>query len=129
MSMHEAPACSLATETRVMRNDQSCRGRSPTAPTCRSTATSKRDVLVAECLSCWLAQASRKWRSRTGWTGTPFPAAHPARAMAVARDPADRMDRAVHSVEMSAVTLGVLVLGGVVHGSYVTGHRAVARGA
>jgi hypothetical protein len=41
----------------------------------------------------------------------PFPIAHPARALTIAVDPADRLERAGHFVEMSAVTLGVFVLG------------------
>jgi uncharacterized RDD family membrane protein YckC len=41
----------------------------------------------------------------------PFPIAHPARALTTAREPTDQLERAGHLVEMSAVTLGVLVLG------------------
>jgi hypothetical protein len=41
----------------------------------------------------------------------PFPLAYPARALTTARDPADHLDRAAHFVEMSAVTVGILVLG------------------
>ena len=41
----------------------------------------------------------------------PFPIAHPARALKVAGDPSDRLERAGHFVEMSAVTLGLFVLG------------------
>jgi hypothetical protein len=41
----------------------------------------------------------------------PFPVAHPARALEVARDPADRLERAGYFVEMGAVTLGVMAMG------------------
>lgn len=41
----------------------------------------------------------------------PFPVAHPAHLVDTARDPNDRLDRAQHSIEMTAVALGVLALG------------------
>lgn len=41
----------------------------------------------------------------------PFPVAYPAQLVGTARDPLDRMDKAGHFVEMTATTLGMLVLG------------------
>ncbi len=41
----------------------------------------------------------------------PFPLAYPAHLARTARDPADRLEKAGHFIEMTAVTLGVLVLG------------------
>jgi len=41
----------------------------------------------------------------------PFPLAYPARAVGAACDPTDRLERAGHFIEMTAVTLGVLTLG------------------
>jgi hypothetical protein len=41
----------------------------------------------------------------------PFPIAYPARLLAIADDPADRLEKAGHFVELTAVTLGVLALG------------------
>jgi hypothetical protein len=40
----------------------------------------------------------------------PFPIAYPARLATIARDPADRVDKTSHFVELTATTLGVLVL-------------------
>lgn len=40
----------------------------------------------------------------------PFPIAYPARLLEIADSPADRVDRAGHVVELTAVTLGVLAL-------------------
>jgi RDD family len=41
----------------------------------------------------------------------PFPVAYPARLLSIATDPADRLDKAQHLVELTATTLGVLALG------------------
>lgn len=41
----------------------------------------------------------------------PFPVAYPARLLEVAGDPADRLEKANHFVELVAATLGVLALG------------------
>jgi hypothetical protein len=43
--------------------------------------------------------------------GYPFPIAYPARLFAIASDPADRLDKAGHFVELTTTTLGVLALG------------------
>ena len=40
----------------------------------------------------------------------PFPIAYPARLLAIADDPADRLEKAGHFVELTATTLGVLAL-------------------
>lgn len=41
----------------------------------------------------------------------PFPIAHPAQLVTTARTPAERLERAGYTIEMTAVTLGVLALG------------------
>jgi hypothetical protein len=41
----------------------------------------------------------------------PFPIAYPARLLTIAGDPADRLEKAAHFVELTATTLGVLALG------------------
>jgi uncharacterized RDD family membrane protein YckC len=41
----------------------------------------------------------------------PFPIAYPARLLAIADDPADRLERAHDFVELTAVTLGIMALG------------------
>jgi hypothetical protein len=41
----------------------------------------------------------------------PFPIAYPARLLAIASDPGDRLDKAGHFVELTTTTLGVLALG------------------
>ena len=41
----------------------------------------------------------------------PFPIAYPAHLLAIADDPADRLEKAGHFLELTATTLGVLALG------------------
>ena len=41
----------------------------------------------------------------------PFPIAYPARLLAIAADPADRLERAHDFVELTAATLGIMALG------------------
>jgi hypothetical protein len=41
----------------------------------------------------------------------PFPIAYPARLLTIADSPADRLEKAGHFVELTAITLGVLALG------------------
>lgn len=41
----------------------------------------------------------------------PFPIAYPATLLTIADDPADRLEKAAHFVELTATTLGVLALG------------------
>jgi RDD family len=41
----------------------------------------------------------------------PFPIACPARLLAIADDPADRLDKALHFVELTATTLAIMALG------------------